>query len=111
IRRVNDTHGRAEVMITEVRDSLDQVSRRLRQTERELDTMRQREENLAAQPPDERNTRRALSLRAMAAVKPNLGDAREKLLKSVEAGLVLNGLLEALAETPLVERTSIDTDR
>lgn len=111
MQRVNGTFGRAEDMITDVRESLDQVARRLRQTERELKSVRQREESLAAHPPEERNARRTLSLKAMAAIKPDLGEAREKLVKSVEAGLVLNGLLEALAEMPLVERTNIDTDR
>jgi len=110
-RRVNGTFGRAEGMITDVRDSLDQVAGRLRQTERELESVRRREGNLAAQPPEERTARRSLSLKAMTAVKPDLGEAREKLVTSVEAGLVLNGLLEALAEIPLVERTSIDTNR
>jgi hypothetical protein len=110
-RLVNGTFGRAESMITDVRDSLDQVARRLRQSKSDLDTIRLREEHLAAQPAEERNAQRTLSLKAMAAIKPDLGEAREKLVKSVEAGLVLNGLLEALAEMPLVERTNIDTDR
>jgi len=111
IRRMEATLGRAVEITADVRDSLDQVVLRLRQTERELASIRQREEGLAARPPEERTARRALSRTALAALKPGLGDAREKLVKSVEAGLVLNGLLEALAETPLVERTNIDTDR
>jgi hypothetical protein len=110
-RRAHRALGHAEELLVEVRDSLGQIGVRLRQTHQELDSIRHREADLAAHPPAERSTRKALSRKAIAAVSPQLGEARGQLAKAIEVGLVLNGLLDALAELPLVERTGVDTDR
>src|SRR5262249_20127716 len=110
-RRTNRALGNAEELLVEVRDSLGQVGGRLRQTQQELDSMAQREAELAAHPTAERGARRALSRKAIAAVGPQLGDTRGQLAKAIEVGLVLNGLLDALAELPLVERTGVDTQQ
>jgi hypothetical protein len=110
-RRADRTFGRVEDLLADVRDNLGQARDRLRQTQAELDSVRERESNLAAQPPAERNARRALSRKAMTAIDPQLGDARGKLVRATEVGLVLRGVLDALAEIPLVERAGANADR
>lgn len=110
-RRADRTLGRVEDLLADVRNNLGQARDRLRQTQNELDSVREREVDLATRPPAERNARRALSRKAMMAVNPQLGDARGKLVQATEVGLVLRGVLDALAEMPLVERAGADADR
>jgi hypothetical protein len=111
VQRVDGVFGRAETLLVDVGASLDQVGGRMRQTQSELESVRQREVDLDAKPPVERSLRRSLSRKGIAALSPQLGDARGKLNKATEIGLVVNGLLEALAELPLVERAGVDTDK
>jgi hypothetical protein len=110
-RRADRTLGRVESLLADVRDNLGQARDRLGQTQSELESVREREADLAARPPAERNARRALSRKAMETLNPQLGDARGKLTQATEVGLVLRGVLDALAEMPLVERAGIDSDR
>jgi hypothetical protein len=110
-QRLDSAIDRAESLLVDVQDSLDQIGGRLRQTQQELDAMRQRQANPATDPPGQRTLRDRLSRKAIASAGPQLGMAREKLVKATEIGLVLNGLLDALAELSLVERAGVATDR
>jgi hypothetical protein len=107
-RRTDRALGRVEDLLGDIRDNLGQARDRLQQTQRELDTIRQREADRAARPPAERDARRSLSRKALESLNPQLGDAREKVVKATEVGLVLRGVLDALAELPIVERAGAD---
>ena len=106
VRRADRTFGRAEDALGDVRDSLRQAGDRLRQTRQELATIR---EQLQAQPFVVDG--QAIARKAAEAALPLLVEARQKLLKATEAGLVLEGLLDALAELPLGERVGIEPER
>ena len=110
MRRVDRVFGRAEQALADVQENLGQAADRLRQTETELEAVRQREADLAAQPPAQRGARRELSRRAVESVGPGVGEARTLLVRATEAGLVANGLLDALAELP-GDRVHVETDR
>jgi len=110
-RRADRTLGRVEDLLADVRDNLGQAGDRMRQTQHELDSIRERETDMAGRPATERNARRSLSRKAMLAVNPQLGDARGKLAQATEVGLVLRGVLDALAEMPLVERAGVAPER
>jgi hypothetical protein len=111
VDRVDRSFGRADTLLVGVGESLDQVGGRMRQTRQELEAIQHREANLAANPPPEPDARRALTRKALSAINPQLGEARSNLVKATEIALVVNGLLDALADLPLVERTSVDTDQ
>jgi len=111
VGRVDRAFGRVDGSLTNATENIDRVGDRLRRTQTELSAIQKREADLASQPAEERNARRALTLKSFDSIKPHLGEAREKLLVATEISLVLNGLLEALAELPTVERLNIDTDR
>jgi len=110
-RRADHALGRVEDLLAAVRDNLGQARDQLHLTQRELDSIREREADLAARPPAERDVRRALSRKAMLAVSPQFGDARGKLVQAIEVGLVLRGVLDALSEMPIVERAGVDPER
>jgi hypothetical protein len=109
--RVDRVFGRADAALADIGGNLGRAGDRLRRAGAELEAFRQREAGPAAQPPAERGARRALSRKAVEAVGPQAAEARELLGKATEAALVANGLLDALAELPVVERVSVDTDR
>jgi hypothetical protein len=111
VRRVDHWFERADGGLAGVQDNLRKATDRLRATETELEAVRKREADLAGQPPAERGARRELSRKAVEALGPGVGEARETLVKATEAALVANGLLDALAELPVVERVQVDTDR
>jgi hypothetical protein len=111
IGRVDRTFGRAESALADARDHLGKAGDRLRRTETELQAIQKREADLASRPPAERTARRALTRKSLGALEPQLGEARELLVQATEVGLVVNGLLDALAELPLVERLNVDADR
>ena len=108
VRRVDRTFDRAAGSLGGVRDDLTQVGDRLRETRGELDAIRRREADLAAQPPEERSHRRLISRKAAEGGPPQLTEARQKLVKATEAALVLEGLLDVLAELPLGERVGVE---
>jgi hypothetical protein len=110
MRRVDRVFGRADQALADVRDNLGQAVARLKETETELEAVRKREADLAAQPPAQRGARRELSRRAVESVGPGVGEARNLLVRATEAGLVANGLLDALAELP-GDGVRVDTDR
>lgn len=107
VRRVDRVFVGADQALADVQESLRRATNRLRETESELEGIRQRE----TQPPAQRGVRRAVSRKAVEAVGPGVGEAREMLVKASEAALVANGFLDALGEFPVVERVQIDTDR
>jgi hypothetical protein len=111
IARTDRVFGRAEGALGGLRDDLGQVRDRLRQTEQNLNAVRQREEELAARPPADRDKRRVLSWKAVEGASPHLGDARRKLVMATEVALVADGFLDALAELPLGERIGVDVGR
>jgi len=108
---VDKTFGRADSSLANVNEHLEKARSRLRQTQTELAAIQKREADLAAKPPAERNSRRLLSKKSVESVNPKLSETRELLVQATEAALVVNGVLEALAELPFVERLSNDTDR
>jgi hypothetical protein len=110
MRRVDRVFGRADQSLADVQGNLLQAVVRLRETEAELEAVRKREADLAAQPPAQRGARRELSRRAVESVGPGVGEARALLVRATEAGLLANGLLDALAELP-GDRGRVDTDR
>jgi hypothetical protein len=111
MRRTNGIFDRADQVLAGARDNLRHATDRLRATETELDAVRQREAGLASEPPDQRPAKRAVSRKALDALGPGVAEARSTLMKATDAALVANGLLEALAELPGVERVNIDPDR
>jgi len=111
VRRADRTFGRAEGALSELRDGLAQAGDRLRVTQDELDAVRKREADLAAQPPAERTLRRAVSRKAVEGVSPQLADARKKLVAATDGALFLEGLLDALAELPLGHRVGVEPDK
>lgn len=111
VRRVDRVFDRADEALGGIQENLRGVVDRLRETEAELEGVRKREAELASQPPAERAGRRAASRKAVEALGPGVGDARSTLVRATEAALVANGLLDALAELPAVERINVDTDR
>jgi hypothetical protein len=111
IRRVDRTFGRAETSLADTRDDLANAGDRLRRTHTELLAIQKREADLASHPPAERTARRALSKKALDVQNPRLGEARQLLVRATEVGMVVNGLLDALAELQLVERLNIDAER
>lgn len=111
VRRVDRVFGGADRALADVQGNLRAAAGRLRETEAELEAARKREADLAAQPPAERGPRRERSRKAVEALGPEVREARATLVKATEAALVANGLLEALAELPGVERVNVDTDQ
>jgi hypothetical protein len=111
MRRVDRVFGGADQVLADVQGNLRRATDQLRQTEAELEAVRKREADLAAKPPAERPARRAASRKAVEALGPGVGEARATLVKATEAALVANGLLDALAELPVVERVNVDVDR
>ena len=109
VRRVDRTFDRVEGSLGDVRDGLSQVADRLRGTQGELEAIRVREADLAAHPPAERSHRRAISRQAAEGAVLPVAEARQKLIKATEVALVLEGLLDVLAELPLGERVSVET--
>jgi hypothetical protein len=110
VRRVDRTFGRAGSSLGDVKEGLTHTRDRLRLTRDELDAIHQREADLAARTPTEGISRRAASRKAAAGAGPQLADARRNLVKATEAALVVNGLLDVLAELPLGERVGVETD-
>src|SRR5688572_18083582 len=94
VRRVDRVFGRAEDALADVRGNLRKAGDRLRDSRAELVAVRKRESDLAAQPPAERRTRREVSRKAVEAVGPRAGEAREMLVNATEAALVADGLLD-----------------
>src|SRR5262245_47040066 len=111
VRRVDRVFERANLSLSGVQDNLGRATDRLRETEAELEAVRERERDLAARPPVERPGRREPSRKAVEALGTGLGEARTTLVRATEAALLANGLLDALAELPAVERVNIETDR
>jgi hypothetical protein len=111
VRRVDRVFERADTALAGVQENLHRATDRLRETETGLEVVRKQEADLAAQPPAERGPRRVLSRKTVEALGPGVGDARATLVRATEAAMVANGLLDALAELPVVERVTIDTDR
>ena len=111
INRADVAFGRAELLLIDIGGSLDEVSGRMRLTELELTSVRQRETEPTPKPGPDRNLRRSLSRKGIAAFGTQVGDAKAKLNQATEIGLVVNGLLEVLSELPLVDRSSVDTDK
>jgi len=111
VRRVDRVFGGADQALAGVQGNLRQATDQLRETEAGLEAVRKREAERATQPPAQRPGRREASRKAVEALGPGVGDARATLLKATEAALVANGLLDALAELPAVERVNVDTDR
>jgi hypothetical protein len=111
VRRVDRVFDRADGGLAGVQENLRDASARLREAEAELESVRNREAELATQPPAQRSARRAASKKTVEALGPGLGEARSTLVKATEAALVANGWLDALAELPAVERVNIDADR
>jgi hypothetical protein len=107
VRRVNRVFDGADQALAGIQSNLQQASDRLRETETELEAVRKREAERAADRPG----RREASRKAVEALGPRMGEARSTLLKATEAGLVANGLLDALAELPAIEHVNVDTDR
>jgi hypothetical protein len=102
--------GRAEGVLTDVQADLRSATGRLRQTDTELAALHRREAGATPGPPAERAARRALSRKTVDALGPRLGEARELVARAEEAGLVANGLLEALSELSVLDRVRVDTD-
>lgn len=111
VRRVDRVFAGADQALGDVEANLGQATTRLREAETELEAVRKREADLAAQPPADRGARRAASRKSAEALGSQVGEARAILVKATEAALVANGLLEALAELPAVERVNVDVDR
>lgn len=111
VRRVDRVFDGADRALTDAHGHLRAATERLRQTEAELEAVRQREADLAARPPAERGPRRERSRKAVEAVGPGIGEARSTLVKATEAALVAEGLLDALAEIPAVERVNVETEQ
>jgi hypothetical protein len=111
VRYADGLFGRADGALAEVERDLRSAADRLRQTETELEAVRRREVGSAPEPPGQRAARRALSRKAVEALGPRLGEARELVAKATEAGLVANGLLDALGELSILGRVNVDTDR
>jgi hypothetical protein len=111
VRRVDRVFGGADQALVGIQGNLGEATDRLRRTEAELEAVRRREAELASQPPSERPRRREVSRKAVEGLGPGVAEARATLVKATEAALVANGLLDALAELPVVERVNIDTDR
>ncbi|HKB03057.1 MAG TPA: hypothetical protein VKD90_12605 [Gemmataceae bacterium] len=110
-RRVDRVFGRVDGTLTEIQGNLKQAADRLRRSQLELEAVQKREAELTSQPPAQRGVRRELSRKAVESLGPQLGETREGVAKAVEIGLVANGLLDALAELPIVERINVDTDQ
>jgi hypothetical protein len=110
-RRVDRTFDRADSSLAQADQSLRQVGQRLTETQSELAALRRRESEMASQPPAGKSALRVLSKRAAASFNPQLGEARQMLVQATEVTLVVNGLMDALAELPLTERVNIDVDR
>lgn len=111
VRRVDRVFGGADQALTDTDGNLHRAADQLRKCQAELAAVREREADLTAHPPDQRAARRELSRKAVEGLGPQLGEARVVLEKATEIGLVANGLLDALAELPAVERSRVDTDR
>jgi hypothetical protein len=109
--RVDRVFGGADQTLGGVQDNLRRATNELRETETELEAVRKREAELAIRPPAERPARRGASRKAVEALGPGMAEARSTLVKATEAALVANGLLDALAELPVVERVNVDVDR
>jgi hypothetical protein len=110
VRYTDVVFGRAEGAVAEVQGNLRAAADRLRQTDSELEAVRRREAGSAPDPPAQRTARRALSQKAVAALGPGLGEARVLVARATEAGLVANGLLDALGELSVLDRVNVDTD-
>jgi len=110
-RRVDAVFDRADQALAGAQDNLRQATDRLRQTEVELEAVRKREADRTADPPAQRPGRREASRKAVEALGPGVTEARATLVKATEAAMVANGLLDALAELPAVERVNVDVDR
>jgi hypothetical protein len=110
VQRVDRVFERADRSIGGVQENLRDATARLREAETELEGVRKREAELAAQPP-QRPARREASRKAVESLGPGVSEARATLVKATEAALVANGLLDALAELPVVERVNVETDR
>jgi hypothetical protein len=111
MRRVTDVFDRADQGLAGAQGNLSQATNRLRRTEADLLAVREREADLAARPPVDRPARREATRKALDTLGPGVAEARSTLVKATEAALVANGLLEALAELPGVERVNVDPDQ
>jgi hypothetical protein len=111
VRRVDRVFDGADRGLAGIQENLRQAADRLRETETELEAVRKREADLAARPPAERPGRREASRKLVEGLGPGVAEARATLVKATEAALVANGVLDALAELPAVERVNVDTDR
>ena len=110
MRYVNAAFGRAEGSLDGMRDGLGRATDRLQQTREDLDTIGRREAELAASAPEQRTAGRSLLRRQAEKAVPQLAAGRRQLVKATETALVLNGLLDALAELPGTERVGIEVD-
>lgn len=111
VDRVNRVCARIEDELADTHGNLQKATGRLRETEAKLVSVRTRETESRSGPAVQKRIRRETSRKAIESVRPEIAEARSALLKASEAALIANGLLGALAELPVVERTSFDTDR
>jgi hypothetical protein len=111
VRRVDRVFEGADRALAGVQENLRRATDRLRETEAELEAVRKREADLATRPPVERPGRREASRKVVEGLGPGVAEARAILVNATEAALVANGLLDALAELPAVERVNVDTER
>jgi hypothetical protein len=107
LQRSERLFSKSEKVLGEVRRDLTTVHDRLRETREQLDTVREREADFAAQPPEEQRRRRDRSRKQ----SEQLRDFRGLLVNSTEAALVVNGLLGSLAELPGDSRAGIDPEQ
>jgi chromosome segregation ATPase len=90
---------------------LDQVNQSLANAADRLESVREEQRKLGAEPQRGNVARRLMARTVQQRIAPELSDAHEKLDKVAQAAVVANSVLEDLGNFPLLSASGLDLDR
>jgi hypothetical protein len=102
---------RIEAAMDVAEENLGLVKASLKRAAERLDSAREEQRELAKQAKSKGALRRLLAQTVQRTVAPELGNANEKLHAVAEAAVVVNSVLEDVANFPILATSGLDTDR
>jgi hypothetical protein len=110
LKRSGPIFDKGEKALTKAREDLVAAREPLTKARERLKEIQEREAAFAASSESDNGRQRRLQLRSLVRdAPPQLREARGMIINTTEAAVVVNGLLDAAADLPGVERSGLDT--
>jgi hypothetical protein len=110
-QQLDRVFARVDGSLSEIGGDILRAHDGLLQARQDLAAIRRDKAESAPGPSNERGGRPSLAGKAMTAIGHRLDAVKPQIVRAVEVGRMVNGLLEALSDFWLVEQAGIDTDR